>query len=264
MTHYPETQPGPSSLSLKVPNAPLPVHAHSSPCHLSRPLRLPNPIHSPHTAFAQTYCVLSIAILLLSPAASYPASQQQDKPVTTDQIVSFLFSKAFGFKTVLSDAKTSFSARQALWQQGDEDSTDYIYRDRSNTRLEVRLDVPIFDLSYYRDRSKEKRECQAFIMKSLSKILAAQKSVNTLEARVSVLNSRHKYLHGQVKLSLANKTALFTVEDQLLSTQSQLYEAQSTLEQRIIDLAILAGNHWEEAYDMIIKWDGKLFEKSSS
>ena len=207
---------------------------------------------------------LGLCLVLFLSSVAFPVVSDSSRTYSTKDIVSFLFSKAFGFTSIVPDAKTTFSARHSLWEMNDRDSSGAVYLQDPNTRLELRLDVPIFDISHYKDRSRQKRESQAFILKSLSRILAAQKTVNTLENRISVLNARLSYLKNQVKLSLANKTDLFSIEDQLLAAQSQMFDAQSSLEQRIIDLAIVAGNHWQEAYNMIIKWDGKLFPKQAS
>jgi hypothetical protein len=206
---------------------------------------------------------LGLCLVLFLSASAYPAGKDTSSTYSTEDIVSFLFSKAFGFTSIVPDAKTTFSARHSLWEMSERDSSGTVYLQDPSTRLELRLDIPILDISHYKDRSRQKRESHAFILKSLSRILAAQKTVNTLQNRIGVLNSRLSYLKNQVKLSLANKTDLFSIEDQILAAQSQLFDAQSSLEQRIIDLAIVAGNHWQEAYTMIIKWDGKLFPKQS-
>lgn len=206
---------------------------------------------------------LGLCLVLFLSSSAFSAGRDTSTTYSTEDIVSFIFSKAFGFSSIVPDAKTTFSARHSLWEMSDRDSSRAVYLEDPSTRLELRLDIPILDISHYKDRSRQKRESHAFILKSLSRILAAQKTVNTLRNRISVLNSRLDYLKNQVKLSLANKTDLFSIEDQVLAAQSQLYDAQSSLEQRIINLAIVAGNHWQEAYTMIIKWDGKLFPKQS-
>ncbi len=206
----------------------------------------------------KSYCGLCLVLFIVS--LSF-ARDMKDSTYSTEQILSYFYSKTFfGIKALFPDIKSSVGVRQALWQTGAQDSTDYIYADHSNTRLEAKVEIPILDVSYLKDRSKDKDELRAFVMKSLSKILAAQKSVQVLETRSSSLKTRLEYLRNQVSLKLVNKADLFPVEDQFYSVQAQLYDSQSTLEQRIIDLAVIAGNDWLEAYRMIVKWDSKLFD----
>jgi hypothetical protein len=204
----------------------------------------------------KSYCGLCLILFVFS--TSIFASQ--DTTYSTEQILSYFYSKTFsGIKAIIPDMKASIGARHSLWQTGALDSTDYIYADRSNTRLEARVEIPILDISYLKDRSKDKNELRAIVMKSLSKILAAQKTVNILETRSSALKLRLEYQRNQVALKLINKSDMFSLEDAFYTVQSQLYESQSTLEQRIIDLAVIAGNDWLEVYKMIVKWDTKLF-----
>jgi hypothetical protein len=204
----------------------------------------------------KSYCGLCLILALFS--ISF-ARGSGDSSYTTEQILSYFYSKTFGLKSLVPDLKSSVALRHSLWQTGSYDSTDYIYADRSTTRLEARVEMPILDVSYLKDRSKDKDELRAFVMKSLSKILAAQKSVNVLESRLSAINRRLEYLRTQATLKLVNKSDIFPVEDEFYNVQTQLNEAQSTLEQRIIDLAVIAGNDWLDAYNIIVKWDGKLF-----
>lgn len=206
----------------------------------------------------KSYLGLCFVLLFVS----FPfARSNNDSTYSTDQIITYFYSKTFfGIKAVFPDIKASVGARQSLWQSGAQDSTDFLYTDRSNTRLEAKIEIPILDVSYLKDRSKDKNELRAFVMKSLSKILAAQKSVKILEIRSSSLNTRLDYLRNQITLKLINKADIFPVENEFYSIQSQLYESQSTLEQRIIELAVISGNDWLEAYKMIIKWDTKLFD----
>jgi hypothetical protein len=175
-----------------------------------------------------------------------------------------LQSKVFagGLAASIPNVKGVVGARHSLWQSGTNDSiADFVYSDFSNTRLEAKIEIPIFDLSYLRNRDREKHEHRAFVMKGLSRILAAQKAVALIEGRIGTVRERRKYTETQINLKLANRTDLFAVENEIYSQQAQLYEAQSTLEQRIIELAMLADKDWYEAYTMIIKWDGVLFEK---
>lgn len=206
----------------------------------------------------KSYCGLCLVLVFVSFSFS---RDSKDSTFSTDQILSYFYSKTFlGLKSIVPDLKASLGARHSLWQTGSQDSTDYIYADHSNTRLEAKVEIPILDVSYLKDRSKDKDELRAFVMKSLSKILAAQKSVNILDTRSGGLRTRLEYLRNQVTLKLVNKADIFPVEDEFYAVQSQLYDAQSTLEQRIIDLAVIAGNDWLEGYKMIVKWDGKLFD----
>lgn len=206
----------------------------------------------------KSYCGLCLVLAFFSVSFS---RDLKDSTYTTDQILTYFYSKTFlGIKALMPDFKASVGARHSLWQTGAQDSTDYVYSDHSNTRLEAKVEIPILDVSYLKDRSKDKDELRAFVMKSLSKILAAQKSVNVLDTRSSGLKTRLEYLRNQVTLKLVNKADIFPVEDQFYMIQTQLYESQSILEQRIIDLAVIAGNDWLEAYKMIVKWDGKLFD----
>jgi hypothetical protein len=207
--------------------------------------------------FMKNYCGLCLLLALITSATAGEISHQT---FSADQLLSYFYVKSFNLATAVPPIKTSLAIRHSLWQTGEQDSAEYVYHDLSNTRLEARLDIPILDLAYLRDRSKDKDELRAFVMKSLSKILAAQKSVSILSSRAFALSARIDYLKNQVNLKLVNKSELFPVEDQLYSVQSQLYDAQSTLEQRIIDLAVIAGNDWQYAYTMVIKWDGKLFQ----
>ena len=187
------------------------------------------------------------------------AAETSSKTYSTEDIFSFLCSKAYGITSNVPDFKLTASARQSLWNNGQRDSTDYIYLDRSTTRLEARLDIPILDLGYLRDRSRDKVELRSHVMKSLSKILAAQKTTKVLEERASALRARVTYTQNQVNLKLANKNDLFPLEDQYYNVQTQLFESQSTLDQRIVELATVAGADWKEAFTMIQKWDGNLF-----
>jgi hypothetical protein len=213
--------------------------------------------------FMKSFCglCLILAVLLLSPTAATAQAQQKDTSYTTDQIMAYLQSKAFGgLGKNVPGAKGTIGARHALWQTGASDPiNDFVYSDYSNTRLEAKIEIPIFDLSYLRNKDREKLEHRAFVMKALSKILAAQKAVKVTENQIFTMNQRRDYINNQVNLRIANRSDIFPIEDKLFSLQSQLFEAQSTLEQRVIELAILAENDWQEAYRMIIKWDGILF-----
>jgi len=207
--------------------------------------------------FMKSYCGLCFVLLFIS----FPfARETKDSTYSTDQIISYFYSKTFFGIKAIPDLKASVGARHSLWQSGSQDSSDFLYTDHSNTRLEAKIEIPILDVSYLKDRSKDKNELRAFVMKSLSKILAAQKSVKILEIRSNSLNTRLDYLRNQVSLKLVNKSDMFPVENEFYAIQTQLYESQSTLEQRIIELAVIAGNDWLEAYKMIIKWDTKLFD----
>lgn len=204
----------------------------------------------------KSYCGLCLVLLFISNSFS---RVPLDSAYSTEQILSYFYSKTFHGKAVIPDIKASFGARHSLWQTGAQDSTDYVYADRSTTRLEAKVDIPILDMSYLKDRSKYKNELRAFVMKSLSKILAAQKAVDILETRSSALKSRLDYQRNQVALKLINKSDLFSIEDQFYTVQTQHCESQSILEQRIIDLAVIAGDDWLAAYKMILRWDSKLF-----
>jgi len=208
----------------------------------------------------RTHCVFCVVVCLFA-ATGAAAAPKPDSSYTTAQILSYLQDKAFGgFAKRVPGARGTVGARHTLWQAGAADSIDnFTYTDHSNTRLEARIEIPIFDLGYLKNRDREKLEHKAYVMKSLSKILAAQKAVKITEARIATVSQRREYVNTQVNLKLANRSDLFGVEDNLFSLQSQLYEAQSTLEQRAIELAVIAENDWLEAYRMIIKWDGVLF-----
>jgi hypothetical protein len=202
------------------------------------------------------------AILYLFIAGN-AAATPKDSTYTTAQILSYLQSKVFGALSAVPNVKGSVGARHSIWQTGAADSiTDFVYSDYSNTRLEAKIEIPIFDLSYLRNKDREKIEHRATVMKGLSRILAAQKTVTNTENRISTIRARYKYTSEQVTLKLANRTDLFNYENEIFAQQTLLYEAQTTLEQRIIDLAMLAGKDWIEAYQMIIKWDGILFDKA--
>jgi len=99
------------------------------------------------------------------------------------------------------------------------------------------------------------------VMKHLSLILAAQKHVMVIENSISANRKRRTEIEKQIEAKVAYRTDLAPIEDKSYTLQSQLYETQSTLEQRVIELAVLAEEDWLEAYRMIIKWDGKLFEQ---
>lgn len=207
----------------------------------------------------KSYCGLCLLLMIFT--FSVTAGTQKKITYTTEQILDYFYSKTFDIKSHVPNIRSSLGMRHSLWQTGDKDSTDYVYADHSNTRLEARIEIPILDIGYLRDHSKEKVEFRAFVMKSLSRILAAQKSVAILEKRSGLIKTRLRYLKNQANLKLVNKSDMFPVEDNLFAVQSQLFEAQSTLEQRIIDLSVIAGNSWLEAYRMIIKWDGELFDR---
>jgi hypothetical protein len=201
--------------------------------------------------------------LLVAAAAATAHAQAKDSLFTTAQIMGYLQDKAFGITKSIPNIKGTVGARHALWQTGASDPiNDFVYSDYSNTRLEAKIEIPIFDLSYLRSRDKEKLEHRAFVLKSLSKILAAQKAVLVTETRLSTVRQRREYINNQVNIKLANRSDLFAIEDNIFTLQTQLFEAQSTLEQRVIELAMLAENDWPEAYRMIIKWDGVLFKKA--
>jgi len=205
-----------------------------------------------------------LSVLFLSPAPTHAQTKPDTTTYTTDQIMKYLQDKSFsGLSKNVPNARGTIGARHALWQAGSSDNIeDFTYTGHSNTRLEARIEIPIFDLSYLRNKDKEKLEHRAFVMKSLSRILAAQKSVNIIETRIATVRQRREYMNTQVNLKLANRSDLFGIEDNLFSLQSQLFESQSTLEQRIIELAMLAESDWLEAYKMIIKWDGILFKNN--
>ena len=206
---------------------------------------------------------LILAGLLAAAATAHAHAQPKDSLYTTAQIMTYLQDKAFGITKAIPNVRGTVGARHALWQAGATDPIDnFTYSDYSNTRLEAKIEIPIFDLSYLRNRDKEKLEHRAFVLKSLSKILAAQKAVLVTETRLSTVRQRRDYVNTQVNLKLANRSDLFTIEDNIFALQTQQFEAQSTLEQRVIELAMLAENDWPEAYRMIIKWDGVLFKKS--
>ena len=209
----------------------------------------------------KSYCNLVLILFLAGSVMAGQSPKPDTTKVTTTQLIDYFTSKAFGAKSILPNLKASAAVRHAFWQTGDQDSTDYAYTDRSNTRLEARLDIPILDISYLRDRSKDKIELRAHVMKSLTKILAAQQTTNLLQVRLNTIRSRLDYLRNQVNIKLINKSDLFPVEDQFYNVQAQLFEGQSTLDQRIIDLAVIAGNDWPDAYRMIARWDGVLLVK---
>lgn len=205
----------------------------------------------------KSYC--GLCLILVFCGFHIFAATTKDSVYTTDQLLSYFYGKSFGLPSVIPDLKSSVAVRHSLWQSGSQDSTDYVYADHSNTRLEAKVEIPILDLKYLKDRSKDKIEFRAFFMKSLSKILAAQKNVDGLASRAGTVRVRLDYLKTQMSLKLANKSEIFPIEDELYAIQAQQNEAQSVLEQRIIDLAVVAGNEWYEAYHMILKWDGRLF-----
>jgi hypothetical protein len=214
----------------------------------------------------EDYCGLCLFFALTAAAMLSPVlAQPKDSSFTTEQILAYLQSKAFGGLTShIPNIRGTANARQTIWQTGASDPIDdFVYADYSNTRLEAKIEIPIFDLSYLRNRDKEKLEHRTFVMKALSKILAAQKAVSLLETRIGTVRQRRDYMNTQVNLKLANRSDLFAIEDNLFSLQSQLFEAQSTLEQRVLELATLAENDWQKAYWMIIKWDGVLIDPAT-
>ena len=58
---------------------------------------------------------LGLCLVLFLSSSAYPASIDTSTTYSTEDIVSFLFSKAFGFSSIVPDAKTTFSARNSLW-----------------------------------------------------------------------------------------------------------------------------------------------------
>lgn len=207
--------------------------------------------------FMRAYCGHFILFLIVA-ASACSAAQPSDTSYSTDQILSYFFTKTFDLQSNIPDFKSSIGARHTLWQTGSPDNSTSP-TDLANTRLEAKIEIPIFDYSYMRGRDKEKIALRASVMKLLSSILSAQKIVNLLEVRCGAARNRIEYTKTQTQLKLANKTDVFPMEDAFYNSESQLYEAQSQLEQRIIDLALLAGEEWQTAYGLIIKWDGKLF-----
>jgi len=210
----------------------------------------------------ETFCGFCLVLCILSPCAALAKTDSTGNTVyTTEQIMSYLQNKTFGgLAKNVPAARGTVGARHALWQTGATDPiNDFVYSDYSNTRLEAKIEIPIFDLSYLNNRDKEKSEHRAFVLKSLSKILAAHKAVGVTEARITTVRKRHEYVSKQIELKLANKSDLFAIEDNLYSLQAQLSNELSDYEQQVVDLATLAKNDWQEAYQMIIKWDGVLF-----
>jgi hypothetical protein len=202
----------------------------------------------------KSFCGLCLLLAFTLQAAETPS-----KTYSTPDLISYFEGKVFSATTLLPGFKTTASVRHSLWETGGRDSTDYIYADHSNTRLEARIDIPLLDLSYLRDRTRDKNELRSMVMKSLTRILAAQKTVAVQTERLNGLSARLSYTRTQVTLKLANKSDLFPLEDQFYNLQAQLFESQATLDQRIIELASIAGDDWKEGYTMITKWDGKLF-----
>jgi hypothetical protein len=189
--------------------------------------------------------------------------QTKDSSYTSEQILTFLYKKSYGgVENVVPNVKGTVGAKQSLWQDKTPSGTNnYVYAEPWKTRLEANIEIEVFNFSYSRHRNKEKNDFRAFVMKHLSQILAAQKHVMVIENSISANRKRRNDLEKQIDAKIANRTELIPFEDKAYTLQSQLYEAQSTLEQRVIELAMQAEEDWLEAYRMIIKWDGKLFDQ---
>jgi hypothetical protein len=201
--------------------------------------------------------------LLVALAAVFIHGQAKDSSYTSEQILTFLYKKSFGgIENIVPNVKGTVGARQSLWQdKTPAASNNYVYAEPWKTRLEANIEIEVFNFGYSRNRDKEKNDFRAFVMKHLSQILAAQKHVMVIENSISANRKRRNDLEKQIDAKITNRTELIPFEDKAYSLQSQLYEAQSTLEQRVIELAMLAEEDWLEAYRMIIKWDGKLFDQ---
>jgi len=206
--------------------------------------------------------IIAIAVA----AAALPGAvfgQTKDSSYTTEQVLTYLQKKAFdGVENLVPNVRGTVGAKQSLWQDKTPTGTgNYVYAEPWKTRLEANIEIEVFNFSYSRNRNKEKIDFRGFVMKHLSQILAAQKHVMVLENSIAALRKRRTDIEKQIDAKLAYRTDLIPLEERLFSLQSQLYEAQSTLEQRVIELAMQAEEDWLEAYKMIIKWDGKLFEQ---
>lgn len=201
------------------------------------------------TSMIKTWLGISVLVFTLF-------AVENSKSYTSADLCTYVLKHAgYGVTSYVPPINTSLSGRQSFFTRGTD--LDSFPSGLSNSRLDLRVDIPI--TPYYSDRSKQKSELQAYIYKHLSSILAASQTLSALDNHVKLLQSRLSYTENQVKLSLANKSQLFTLEDELLKTKSSLYEAQSVLDQRIIELAMACGSDWQEAYQMIKKWDCKLF-----
>jgi hypothetical protein len=201
--------------------------------------------------------------LLVVLTAVFVHAQTKDSCYTSEQILTFLYKKSFsGMENIVPNVKGTIGAKQSLWQDKTPSvANNYVYAEPWKTRLEANIEIEVFNFNYSRHRDKEKNDFRAFVMKHLSQILAAQKHVMVIENSMSANRKRRNDLEKQIDAKIANRTELTPFEDKSYTLQSQLYEAQSTLEQRVIELAVLAEEDWLEAYRMIIKWDGKLFEQ---
>jgi hypothetical protein len=208
--------------------------------------------------------IVGISAALLSPAAV--DAQGKDSVFTSEQILSYLYKKSFGgVENLVPNVRGTVGAKQSLWQQDKAPaSANYVYAEPWKTRLEANIEIEVFNFSYSRNRDKEKNEFRAYVMKHLSQILAAQKLVMVLENSIGTNRKRRGELEKQIEAKIAYRADLAPLEDRMYSLQSQLYEAQSTLEQRVIELAMQAEEDWIEAYRMIIKWDGKLFDQPTT
>jgi hypothetical protein len=213
--------------------------------------------------------ILALAIAtaaLVGAGSARPAhAQTKDSVYTSEQILNYLYKKSFGgVENLVPNVRGTVGAKQSLWQQDKAPAANYVYAEPWKTRLEANIEIEVFNFSYSRNRDKEKNEFRAFVMKHLSQILAAQKHVMVLENSIGANRKRRGELEKQIEAKIAYRADLAPLEDRMYSLQSQLYEAQSTLEQRAIELAMLAEEDWLEAYRMIIKWDGKLFDQPTT
>lgn len=200
------------------------------------------------TSMIKTWVGLSLLVFSIYAA-------EQPKSYSSADISSYVLKHAgYGVSSLLPRVNSSLSGRQSVFAKGtDIDS----FPPLSNSRLDLRVDIPL--TPYYADRAKARSELQAFIYKHLSSILAASQTVSLLDSQVKLLQTRLSYMENQVKLQLTNKTELFALEDALLKTKATLFEAQSALDQRIIELAMLCGSDWREAFQMVKQWDCRLF-----
>jgi len=122
----------------------------------------------------------------------------------------------------------------------------------------VLLTLDILSSADIRKRKEEQDKIRANALSLLTTIEEHLNLTWQYTTQRTAYKERLKWLEKRVELNLEEQSSLYPIEQIIITLNTHIYKEQAEIKRAQLSLASLAGNKWEELFNMVKKWDRKL------
>ena len=122
----------------------------------------------------------------------------------------------------------------------------------------VLLTLDILSSADIRKRKEEQDKIRANALSLLTTIEEHLNLTWQYSKQRTAYKKRLSWHEKRIKLNLDDHSTIYPIEQVIIDLNTHIYKEQAEIKRAQLSLASLAGDKWEELYEMIQKWDREL------